>query len=51
MKFYFLIVIQHMFCLSDAHWASMNLGIVLCLKCAGKFRLGKDQFSLKDRGK
>ncbi|KAL4230824.1 ADP-ribosylation factor GTPase-activating protein agd4 [Mactra antiquata] len=23
---------------SDAHWASMNLGIVLCLKCAGIHR-------------
>ena len=25
--------------ISDAHWASMNLAIVLCLKCAGKLTL------------
>ena len=26
---------------TDAHWASMNLGIVLCLKCAGKLNLSR----------
>ena len=28
-----------MFIVSDAHWASMNLAIVLCLKCAGEYSL------------
>ena len=31
---------QDVFCFfSDPHWASINIGIVLCKKCAGKIHM------------
>ena len=35
------------FYVSDPHWASINLGIVLCKKCAGTIRVEQNAFGRK----